>query len=166
MSEKRRKSVENFAAICCWRPCLSASDSSDLKIWSSENGRVFRTSEKHVWVAHSSDFQMCAACVRFQICDVNFQIGLKHGNLKNWKSEEISSDLQLGTFLFFFWKTYTDTTSPSFWVVSLYVFVPKPICYGFVPIREAQYCILLQSIWTTVSPGTRSKLQKKSFFST
>ena len=47
---------------------------------------------------------MCAACVRFQICKVNFQVGLKHGHLKNWKSEEISSDLQSGTSLFFLLK--------------------------------------------------------------
>ena len=36
-------------------------------------------------------------------------------------------------------------TSPSFWVVSLYVFASKTICCGFEPVREAQYCILLQS---------------------
>ena len=140
-----------------------------LQIWKSEVQKmgVFSEVQKSMFESRTlKSIQMCAACVRFQICDINFQIGLKHGHLKNWKSEEISSDLQLGTFLFFFWKTYRDTTSPSFWVVSLYVFAPKTICCGFVPIREAQYCILLQSIWTTVSPGTRSKLQKKSFFST
>ena len=74
------------------RPCLSASESSDLKIWSSENGRVSDVQKKPVWVAHLSDFQMRAACMRFQIRDVSFQIGLKQ---RFWKPKNLKKFLQI-----------------------------------------------------------------------
>ena len=64
-------------------------------IWNSEKARGSEFSEKAFRVAHFSDFQMRTACVRFQICDVSFNIGLRTQHLKTEESEAISSDWQL-----------------------------------------------------------------------
>ena len=114
-----------------------------------------------------SDFPTCAACVRFQICDVNFQIGLKHGNLKNWKSEEISSDFAIRNISIFLAEKHTGTwhrqvsgLSPCMYlrqkrfVVNLCLYVKRSTVY---------YC---SQYGRPYLMELAANCRKKSFFST